>query len=156
MRPVGPQLGDGLHPCQRQQAADAVSLKTGKSIIKVRAPAYGRILVGVDALHTHYRQIQRLGDRCHRAVQLRRKRMRRINQQPDAVSGAERRHRSLVHSTGDMRAVETLDLLQVAARRVPIRRSRRIGHPDRQPAFSRAAEYQYHRYLRNRCLNSCA
>ena len=66
------------------------------------------------------------------------KRMRRIDQKTYVVLTAELRHRSLVERPGDMCTVLTLNLLKLTARRVPIRRTRRIGHAHCQPSFRRS------------------
>ena len=87
-------------------------------------------------------------------MELRREGMRRIDQQADIVFLAEGLHGSRIERAGDMIAVLALDLLQVAARRVPIRRSRRIDHADGKASFRRSAENQDQG--RNRCLNSWA
>ena len=100
--------------------------------------------VGINPLYADDRKVKRFGDGSHGTVKLRSERMGRIDQQTDVVIPAERRHRSLVERPGDMRPVLALDLLQLPPRRIPIRRTRPIGHPHRQPPLCRSPENQDH------------
>ena len=162
--PIRPQLRNGLYASQCQQPRDAIGLQPGYGVIIIVAPMEMPGQAGHDdgvgivrwihPFDAYDRKAERGGDGCDGAMKLRREGMRRIDQQTDIVFLAEGLHGSRIERAGDMLSVLALDLLQVAARRVPIRRSRRIGHPDGEASFRRSAKNQDHG--RNRCLNSWA
>ena len=153
--PVRTEFPDGLHTRQGQQPRDAVGFQSGNSVIIIVAPTK-RFRVGarIHPFDADDGDVERSGNGGHGAMELCREGVRRIDQQADLVFFAEDLHGRRIERAGDMFTVLALDLLQVAARRVPIRRSRRIGHPDSEASFRRTAENQDHG--RNKCLNSCA
>ncbi len=152
--PIRAQFPDGLHARERQKTGDAVGFQQPDSLRIIGTPVYGSIFAHICALDPYNGQVERLSDSGHSLMQDLGEGMRGIDQQPDAVFRAEGGHRGFVEGAGHVGAVLALDLLQVAAGRVPIGRARRVGHPDRQPSFRRSAENQDHG--RNRCLNSWA
>ena len=144
MRPVRTQFPYGLHARQCQQAGNAIRLQLPDGIFVILTPAYRCFFPRISAFHPHDRKVKRLSDGSDSTVQLRSERMRRIYQKPDTVFRAERSHGRFIHSAGNMRTVPALDLLKVAPGGIPVRRTRRIGHPDRQASFSRSTENEYH------------